>query len=60
MATKEFKTIDEQLEILRSRGLSITDDEKAKEFLLHNNYYRISGYSLTLRRNDTFSQNASF
>lgn len=50
MSDKEFKTIDEQLEILRSRGLSIKDDGKAKDFLLHNNYYRISGYSLTLRR----------
>lgn len=60
MAAKDFKTIDEQLEILRSRGLSIADDGKAKEFLLYNNYYRISGYSLTLRRNDTFGKNASF
>lgn len=33
MSDKEFKTIDEQLEIL-----------------LHNNYYRISGHSPTLRR----------
>lgn len=60
MSDKEFKTIDEQLEILRSRGLSIKDDGKAKDFLLHNNYYRISGYSLTLRKNDVFSKNASF
>ncbi len=60
MVNKDFKTIDEQLEILRSRGLSITDDAKAKDFLLHNNYYRISGYSLTLRKNDIFSKTASF
>ena len=32
MVNKDFKTIDEQLEILRSRGLSITDDAKAKDF----------------------------
>ena len=60
MVNKDFKTIDEQLEILRSRGLSITDDAKAKDFLLHNNYYRISGYSLTLRKDDIFSKTASF
>lgn len=60
MANKDFKTVDEQLEILRSRGLTITDDAKAKDFLLHNNYYRISGYSLTLRKNDIFSKTASF
>ncbi len=60
MPNKDFKFIDEQLGILRSRGLTINDDEKAREFLLHNNYYRISGYSLTLRKNDVFSKSATF
>ena len=60
MAEKDFKTLDEQIEILRSRGLTIEDPEQAKEFLLRNNYYRISGYSLTLRSHDVFSENASF
>lgn len=60
MVEKIFKSIDEQLEILRSRGLSIEDNEKAKDFLLCNNYYRISGYSLTLRKNNVFSKNATF
>ena len=60
MADKDFKTVEQQLEILRSRGLSITDDAKAKDFLLHNNYYRVSGYSLTLRKNDVFSKSATF
>ena len=56
MADKEFKTIEEQLEILRSRGLTIGDESAAKDFLLRNNYYRVSGYSLTLRKNDIFSR----
>ena len=60
MSTKDFKTIDEQLEILRSRGLIIDDENIAKEFLLYNNYYLISGYSLTLRKNNIFSKSASF
>ena len=38
MADKDFKTIDEQLQILHSRGLSIDNDEIAKKFLLHNVY----------------------
>jgi len=59
MADKEFKKIDEQLDILKSRGLIINDVNKAKEFLLKNNYYRVSGYSLTLRQNDVFYPNAS-
>lgn len=60
MADKSFKTIDEQIEILRSRGLTIDDEGNAKQFLLRNNYYRISGYSLTLRKNDVFSKSATF
>ena len=59
---KVFRTIDEQLDILRGRGLSVPDDvvEEAKDFLIKNNYYRISGYSLTLRNHDVFYPSASF
>lgn len=39
MAGKDFKTIDEQIEILRSRGLTIEDETEAKDFLFRNNYY---------------------
>ena len=60
MSTKEFKSIDEQIEILQSRGLTIDDSEYAKKFLYRNNYYRISGYSLTLRNHDKFSHTARF
>lgn len=43
---KPFKTIDEQIEILKSRNLTINDNEKAKKYLLTNNYYNIiNGYS---------------
>ncbi len=57
---KEFKTTDEQIEILKSRGLFIPDETKAKNFLLNNNYYRVSGYSLTLRKHDVFYPSAAF
>lgn len=60
MSDKEFKTIEEQLRILKSRGLTIDDEERAADFLLHNNYYRVSGYSLTLRNHDVFSKTATF
>lgn len=60
MEEKEFKTIDEQLEILKSRGLIVEDESIAKEFLLYNNYYRISGYSLTLREKDIFHELTTF
>ena len=60
MSYKGFKTIDEQISILKNRGLNIVDIDTAKDFLLRNNYYRISGYSLTLRDHDAFFENASF
>ena len=41
---KIFKTLDEQIEILRSKGLTINDEYKAKEVLLRENYFFISGY----------------
>lgn len=43
---KKFKTIDEQIEILKSRDLIIVDEKRAKDYLLANNYYNlINGYS---------------
>ena len=41
---KTFKTLDEQIDILKSRGLVITDLEKTKNILLRENYFFISGY----------------
>lgn len=57
---KDFKTIQEQINILKSRGLAITDEQTAAAFLLKNNYYRVSGYSLTLRNNNIFYPSATF
>lgn len=43
---KPFKSIDEQITILKQRGLLIPDESKARSFLLENNYYIIiNGYS---------------
>ena len=39
MAAKVFKTIDEQLEILRGKGLVINDYDKSSEILLRENYF---------------------
>jgi len=60
MADKNFTTIEQQLAILKSRGLSIPDEEKACAFLIRNNYYRVSGYSLTLRSHDVFFPSTTF
>ena len=41
---KTFKTLDEQVDILKNKGLIIDDVERAKEILLRENYFFISGY----------------
>lgn len=54
---KDFQTLDQQVDLLSSRKLIIEDRQAAKRFLLRNNYYRVSGYSLTLRDHDEFYPN---
>lgn len=44
MSAKIFKTIDEQLEILRAKGLIINDYDKARDILLRENYFFLNGY----------------
>ena len=44
MTEKIFKTIDEQVDILRKKGLIINDEKKTREILLRENYFFISGY----------------
>lgn len=41
---KIFKTLDEQIEILKDKGLLFEDEVLAKEILLRENYFFISGY----------------
>lgn len=43
-SSKVFKTLDEQIDILRSKGLIIQDEERAKNILLRENYFFVSGY----------------
>lgn len=52
---KPFKTIDEQLEILKSRGLTISSPSMAKHLLLTYSYYDlINGYKDVFMPNDKF------
>lgn len=38
---KYFKTLDEQVDLLRSRNLIIDDEKRAKEKLFHYNFYKL-------------------
>ncbi len=44
MRTKIFKNLDEQIEIMRSKGLIINDEDKTKQILFRENYFFINGY----------------
>ncbi|MFR4925115.1 MAG: hypothetical protein ACLUBG_01605 [Streptococcus agalactiae] len=53
---KEFKSLTDQLNLLKDRGLKIGDEEKAELYLLTNNYYNIiNGYgnSFALKKINT-------
>lgn len=44
MGTKIFKTLDEQIEILKEKGLQIDDVDYAKKVILRENYFFLMGY----------------
>jgi len=44
VAQKSPRSLDDQVDILIKRGLSVPSREKAKRALLDGNYYRLSGY----------------
>jgi len=52
MNKKEFRTLDEQIDILRNKGLTINDEESAKDVLLRENYFFINGYRNILYTKD--------
>jgi len=50
---KPFTTVTEQIATLKARGLVIADEERAKRYLERIRYFRLSGYSYTLRQTRT-------
>jgi len=47
---KPATTFEQQINLLESRGLVITDRERAKEVLSRYNYYKLSGYLFNFRK----------
>lgn len=45
---KHFRTLNEQINILKEKGLIIEDEEETKEILLRENYFFINGYRALL------------
>lgn len=63
---KQHKTFNEQLEILKQRELTVSNDSYALSKLQHINYYRLSAYFLPFMhpkdddKKDTFLEKSSF
>lgn len=60
---KMFKTIDQQITILRGKGLIIDENDETKNLLLRENYFFISGYRhlfMNYGNRDTFLQGTTF
>ena len=53
MGNKEFKKLDEQIEILRSKGLTINNEKYASEILLRENYFFLNGYRHLFMKSDS-------
>ncbi len=51
--TKPPRSIEEQIQILIDRGLSISNQDIAKRYLFHSNYYRLRAYWLHLESDQT-------
>ena len=52
MKNKVFRNLDEQLDILMSKGLVINDIDKSKIILLKENYFFLSGYRHLFMKNN--------
>ncbi|WP_158599122.1 Abi family protein [Planococcus salinus] len=46
---KQAKTYEQQLDILKNRGIEVTDSQEAIASLKRINYYRLTAYGLTLK-----------
>ena len=60
---KDFRTIDEQVEILQKKGLIVEDIDEAKEVLLRENYFFLNGYRhlfMVSEKNRTFIKGSTF
>ena len=60
---KRFKTLDEQIEILRHKGLIINDEEYARNILVRENYFFLNGYRFLFMKginNKTYISGTTF
>ena len=63
MTGKIFRTLDEQVDIFKKRGLVVDNEERARQILFRENYFFISGYRHLFTQNgkkDLFLEGTTF
>ena len=63
MSNQKPRTIDEQIRLLRSRGMAFGNEEEAKQCLAHISYFRLKYYWTDMRDEETehdFKEGALF
>lgn len=63
MIEKQFKNLDEQIDILKHRGMIIRDEKYAKNVLLRENYFFLNGYRHLFMKNrdsNDYLENTTF
>ena len=53
MVEKQFKNLDEQIDIFKHKGLIINDEKYVKEVLLRENYFFLNGYRHLFLKSET-------
>ena len=62
-SNKEFKNLDEQIAILRNKGLTIENEKFAREVLFRENYFFLNGYRhlfIKSESNKTYIEGVTF
>lgn len=63
MTNKASRTVDQQIELLKQRGMSIDNEQFARHQLGHISYYRLKGYWWSMQKDTThhlFKQGSCF
>ena len=63
MVEKHFRNLEEQIEILKNKGLKINNERYAKDVLLRENYFFLNGYRYLFMYSNTdkrFLENTTF
>ena len=60
MDNKKFLKIDELINVIKNKGITISNDQKTKLILKDNNYYVVMGYKTVFKKNGNYKSNVNF